>query len=305
VGVLGLFLTLSGTPAGGTLTFGQGGALDLGEPRPGQEGITAKVTVNTHATDSIQGVVARLNEAINAKGSPFVPFIESTVDDNNSDTLVLGGWPLSAALPFLSTTDAGLDVEPGVLGFSAVYDEANDKADLAWSIPTGASYDSIEIARNQQIVVELPGSATSYTHTTPLAYPQNGFSEDALKEAYPELTRGFLQYQIIGVTAGRPSDMATVVVQKPVWIIPIKLPDGRVGVPYRATMSAVGGLTLPVTWSLPPGELPPGLSLDGSSGTVSGTPTQAGDYALGVRARDSHTPEPSAHYKIINLKIAE
>ena len=285
-------MSLAGNPAGGTLTSGQGGALNLGEPTPGQVGVTAQVTIDTNATDTIANVVTRLNEAINQPAGPFRRSLVSSVDPGDSSALILGGWPSLNSLPFLVTTDTGLDVQPGVTGFSAVYDKANDEAQLTWSIPTSATYDSVRIARNMEVLSDLAGSATSYADVNP------ELPEDALLD-------GFLQYQIVGITNDRPSGMATVVVQKPVWIIPIALPDGQVGVSYNATIDVTGGIALPITWSIPPGELPAGLSLDSSSGAVSGTPTQAGDYVLGVIAQDSRTPEPTSHYKIIDLKINE
>ena len=50
------------------------------------------------------------------------------------------------------------------------------------------------------------------------------------------------------------------------------LPTGNVGTSYTATLTATGGTT-PYTWSISQGSLPPGLSLAGSTGIISGTPT--------------------------------
>jgi len=50
------------------------------------------------------------------------------------------------------------------------------------------------------------------------------------------------------------------------------LPDGKLNVPYSATLAATGG-TLPYTWSLNNGSLPTGLTLNSTSGLVSGVPT--------------------------------
>ena len=63
------------------------------------------------------------------------------------------------------------------------------------------------------------------------------------------------------------------------------LPDGQVGSTYSETLSASGG-TPPYTWSAS-GSVPPGLSMNASSGTVSGTPNTAGTYGFTVNVADS------------------
>ncbi len=63
------------------------------------------------------------------------------------------------------------------------------------------------------------------------------------------------------------------------------LPDGVLTIPYGATLTASGGST-PYTWSIANGSLPPGVTLNGSLGTIAGTPAAAGSYPVTVRVTD-------------------
>lgn len=71
------------------------------------------------------------------------------------------------------------------------------------------------------------------------------------------------------------------------------LPNGSIGAPYSATLSATGGKT-PYTWTLG-GTLPTGLSLNVNGGSISGTPTSAiNSAALALTVTDSSNPAQSA-----------
>lgn len=63
------------------------------------------------------------------------------------------------------------------------------------------------------------------------------------------------------------------------------LPSGQVGVAYQASANASGGVT-PYTWSVT-GALPAGLALNPPSGTISGTPTQAGASSFTLQVTDA------------------
>lgn len=61
---------------------------------------------------------------------------------------------------------------------------------------------------------------------------------------------------------------------------------GVVGNAYTSTIAATGG-TAPFTWTLFGGVLPTGLSLNGGTGVVTGTPTAAGDSTVDFNVTDS------------------
>lgn len=56
-------------------------------------------------------------------------------------------------------------------------------------------------------------------------------------------------------------------------VSPLTLPNGEINVPYNQTLTGSGG-TAPYLMTLAEGQLPLGLSLDGATGTISGTPTE-------------------------------
>ncbi len=71
------------------------------------------------------------------------------------------------------------------------------------------------------------------------------------------------------------------------------LPQGTVGVAYQADVTAAGG-TAPYGWAMNSGALPAGLSLDSSTGRISGTPSAAGTSTLTLGANDASTPAQTA-----------
>jgi hypothetical protein len=78
----------------------------------------------------------------------------------------------------------------------------------------------------------------------------------------------------------------------PLEVTTTSLPGATLGSAYSATLAATGG-TPPYSWSVTSGSLPPGLSLS-SSGTISGTPAEAGMYSLTIQAADSSSPRQTA-----------
>jgi hypothetical protein len=61
---------------------------------------------------------------------------------------------------------------------------------------------------------------------------------------------------------------------------------GEVTAPYSDTLTVSGG-TGPYTWSVSSGSLPAGITLDSSTGLLSGTPTAAGTSSFTVKVTDA------------------
>ena len=80
------------------------------------------------------------------------------------------------------------------------------------------------------------------------------------------------------------------------------LQDAEVGHSYSRRVNRSGGVA-PFTWSVSP-PLPDGLSLEASTGEITGTPAAGtdGTYALTFTVQDSSTPAQIAS-KVLELKI--
>ena len=83
---------------------------------------------------------------------------------------------------------------------------------------------------------------------------------------------------------GQPADLV---------VTTTSLPNGAAGQSYGAMVGAVGGLAS-YSWSVVAGSLPAGLSLNGSTGSIAGTPETAGTSSFTVQVTDGQAPADQA-----------
>lgn len=82
----------------------------------------------------------------------------------------------------------------------------------------------------------------------------------------------------------------TLLIREPcpnIFISPNTLLPGTVGSPYSQAFTQTGGVG-PITWSISAPGLPPTLSLDPTTGILSGTPTGSAVYGFNIRATDAN-----------------
>jgi hypothetical protein len=132
-----------------------------------------------------------------------------------------------------------------------------------WGISTGSLPNGLSLAPSTGIISGTPtGTGTSFftALVTDSQLPPDSDSK-ALS---------------IVVNAAQPAPTITTT----------SLPNGKKGTAYSQTVQATGG-TLPYTWSITVGTLPNGLSLNSSSGVISGTPTKIQTKSFTVRCTDA------------------
>jgi len=75
------------------------------------------------------------------------------------------------------------------------------------------------------------------------------------------------------------------------------LPVATAGQPYNTTVITSGGFS-PYSFSISSGQLPPGLALSSTAGTLSGTPSTAGSYSFTVTVKDNTVYTASQTYTL-------
>ena len=134
---------------------------------------------------------------------------------------------------------------------------------------------------------ELPdprsGQTVTFTLDVPVG-PNRVFTVSGLNGSGRAILQG--QSTPIVLTPGQPTTVDITLVDITITITTPSLPSGTVGVAYSEPVQATGG-TGALTWTINAGTLPPPLTINSSTGVISGTPSTAGTFNFTVRATDT------------------
>jgi hypothetical protein len=201
---------------------------------------------------TLDGVFGRISGTPTASGT-FT--FELMVTDNNSNT----------ATGTLSITVGGnIVITPATLpnaaagtAYSQTLTATGGQSPYGWAVTSGSLPVGLTLGATTGVISgtpTLPGSATFTVTVT-------------------DSTR------ITGTA------VFTLVVSGPVTITTTSLPDGTIGTAYSQTLAATGGTT-PYSWAVTTGTLPAGLTLNATTGVISGTPTAAATSSFTVTVTD-------------------
>jgi hypothetical protein len=159
-------------------------------------------------------------------------------------------------------------------------------------------------------LVSLPSAQTGVPYNTQIAWtggtapfqlyngvlpPGLTFDETGLLSGIPTTTGSYSLYFNI-LDANGMSDVKTYslsVGAGPLYIATTSLPNAPRNIIYSAFVVAAGGQQ-PRAWQITSGALPPGMSLNGSTGEVRGIPTSTGVFSFTVKVTDANAATSTA-----------
>lgn len=234
-----------------------------------------------------------------------------------------GALPAGLSLNVASGAITGTPTASGISSFTITATDANDCpgsrtyviAVTAIVCPvitlSPASLPGIVVGAPYSQTVSASGGIAPYTYLITSGALPPGLALNSTTGAITGVptTAGSYSFTITATDAnGCPANQAyTIVVAVAVCpaisLSPPVLPGMVVGTPYNQTVSASGG-TAPYVFALVSGALPPGLALNPTTGTISGTPVVAGAFTFTIRATDANGCPASIVYALTSF-VAE
>jgi hypothetical protein len=174
--------------------------------------------------------------------------------------------PVPVVVPVAITTTS-LPAGRTTVPYAALVVASGGSGSFKWSLTSGALPPGLALDGNTGGITGAPTGTGTNTFTVKV-----DDAADATKTASLAYT--------VGVTA-------------PVRVTTTSLPNGLKSRPYTATVTAAGAVGA-LTWTVTVGRVPPGLSLDPATGTISGRPTGFGAWTFTIKATDASSSASSS-----------
>ena len=246
---------------------------------PGFVDETAQDYRPAQASDAVDAGAALPAGALPVQ-SEYVPHLGEQVrpDDGVAD---LGAFEMHDGQPaaLLVTTTSLPNAAVG-LAYSAMLGASGGLPPYSWSVIAGALPGGVSLDAGTGAVAGIPGSA--------------GTSSFTVQAADSRAPAGTASQPLQITVMAAPHD--------PLVVTTSTLPSARKSRSYSAALAATGGQP-PYVWSISAGSLPVGLTLDASSGLISGKPRVTGTASFTVSVSDSQ-PVPAGASRALAITVA-
>jgi uncharacterized repeat protein (TIGR01451 family) len=254
-GVAVTLLKCDGTPTGMTTTTDANGLYLFPNLTPD----CYKVQFATPAGFTPSAADQGSNDAADSDSSGGLTGNYTLAPGDNNLTVDAGFYqvpPLTAACPANASGQVGV-------AYSSAIVATGGTAPYTFSLNSGSLPPGLVLNPNTGAITGTPTAAGAFGFTVKVT---DSTGAGAMTAITPNC----------GITVAPPPMTATCVAAG----------VGQGGVPYSSSIGVTGG-TAPYTFALASGSLPAGLTLNASTGAVTGTPTAAGAFSFSVMVTDS------------------
>src|SRR5882762_8602685 len=221
-------------------------------------------------------------------------------------TTILGATPSSYTTPATTSSDNNSQFIVAVSNIAGSV--TSNTATLTVNVAAVAASISTQPAGQTVTAGQTATFTVVATGTPPLSYQWKKGGTTILGAASssyttPAATSSDNNSQFIvavsNIAGSVTSNTATLTVNpaQPPQITTTSLPSGQVQTSFSASLQATGGGS-PYTWLVIGGQLPNGLTLSSSNGTISGTPTLAGTFMFTIQVDDNAGASASAGFSV-------
>ncbi len=243
---------------------------------------SAGVTWTVSGTNGSQGTLTNTSTSsatYNTPASVTSAFTATVTATSVTDTTKFAVLKINVS-PLPSITTTSLVAATAGTAYSATLVEAGGTSPYTWTVTPATLPAGLSLNSSTGVISGMPTGGGSGNFT-------------------------FKVTDAAGASVSSPAITLTVAAPPALTVTTASLAAGMMGTAYSQTLQATGGIP-PYTWSVPPGTLPAGLTLNSSTGVISGMPTGlvTGTIGFTVTVTDVQTPTHASTPAALSIAVS-